>query len=201
MELNEKLQELRKKKGLTQEELAAALYVSRTAVSKWESGRGYPSIDSLKAIAKFFAVSIDELLSSEQLLAVAEEDHKQLRHRLQDLLFGLLDSGAALYFSLPLFRQESAGAVEAVSLMFLTQAAPYLKGAYIVLAAVMVLLGLLTLTLQTAPSRFWLRHKRPLSLAFHSAALLLFIISLQPYAAVFSFLLLGVKALFLLKRK
>ena len=48
MELNEKLQELRKQKGLTQENLAEVLCVSRTAISKWESGRGYPNIDSLK---------------------------------------------------------------------------------------------------------------------------------------------------------
>ena len=45
MEFSEKLQELRKSRNLTQEELAEALFVSRTAVSKWESGRGYPSID------------------------------------------------------------------------------------------------------------------------------------------------------------
>lgn len=56
MEFHEKLQELRKQRGMTQEELATALYVSRTAVSKWESGRGYPSIDSLKAISGFFGV-------------------------------------------------------------------------------------------------------------------------------------------------
>ena len=47
MEFHEKLQELRRQKGITQEELAQALYVSRAAVSKWESGRGYPNIDSL----------------------------------------------------------------------------------------------------------------------------------------------------------
>ena len=58
MEFNEKLRELRKQKGLTQEELAEAIYVSRTAISKWESGRGYPNIDSLKAIARVFSLSI-----------------------------------------------------------------------------------------------------------------------------------------------
>ena len=73
MEFGEKLQELRKKKGLTQEELAEALYVSRTAVSKWESGRGYPNIDSLKEISKFFSVSIDELLSGEKFLSIAKK--------------------------------------------------------------------------------------------------------------------------------
>jgi transcriptional regulator with XRE-family HTH domain len=59
MEFNEKLQNLRKQKGLTQDELADLLFVSRTAVSKWESGRGYPNIESLKAIAKLFSVTID----------------------------------------------------------------------------------------------------------------------------------------------
>ena len=47
MEFNEKLQKLRTNENLTQEELAEKLYVSRAAISKWESGRGYPSIDSL----------------------------------------------------------------------------------------------------------------------------------------------------------
>ena len=55
MEFHEKLQELRKSRGLTQEELAEALFVSRTAISKWESGRGYPSIDSLKEISRYFS--------------------------------------------------------------------------------------------------------------------------------------------------
>lgn len=76
MEFHEKLQELRKSRGLTQEELAEDLYVSRTAISKWELGRGYPSIDSLKEISKYFSVTIDDLLSSERLLLIAEKENK-----------------------------------------------------------------------------------------------------------------------------
>ena len=53
MEFHEKLQELRKQKNLTQEELSEILFVSRTAISKWVSGRGYPSIDSLKEISNY----------------------------------------------------------------------------------------------------------------------------------------------------
>ena len=76
MEFNEKLQELRKSRSLTQEELAEALFVSRTAISKWESGRGYPSLDSLKEISKFFSVSIDDLICSEEIISAAEDEKK-----------------------------------------------------------------------------------------------------------------------------
>ena len=76
MEFHEKLQELRRSRGLTQEELAEDLYVSRTAVSKWESGRGYPSIDSLKEISKYFSVTIDDLLSGDKLISIAEKENE-----------------------------------------------------------------------------------------------------------------------------
>ena len=101
MEFCEKLQELRKSRGLTQEELAEQLYVSRTAISKWESGRGYPSIDSLKAIAKYFSVSVDDLLSGDTVLAIAEEDRARREKRSRTLVFGLLDCSAGLLLFLP----------------------------------------------------------------------------------------------------
>ena len=85
MEFNIKLQELRKSRSLTQEELAAALYVSRTAVSKWESGRGLPGIDSLRAIAAYFGITIDELLSGDELLSLADNSAKKESH-LRDVM-------------------------------------------------------------------------------------------------------------------
>ena len=77
MEFHEKLQYLRKQHQWTQEQLAEKLYVSRTAVSKWESGRGYPSIDSLKEISRYFSVTIDDLICSDEMMTVAENDKKE----------------------------------------------------------------------------------------------------------------------------
>ena len=76
MEFHEKLQFLRKQHGLTQEQLAEKLYVSRTAVSKWELGKGYPNIESLKQLASVLEVSIDELLSGEELMTAAQEENR-----------------------------------------------------------------------------------------------------------------------------
>ena len=124
MEFNEKLQELRKQKGLTQEELAEALFVSRTAISKWESGRGYPNIDSLKAIAKFFGVTIDELLSGDELLTIAEEDTKQKESHFRDLVFGLLDCSIAMFFFLPFFGQKTNAIIQECHLYLLPKLHP-----------------------------------------------------------------------------
>ena len=62
MEFNEKLQQLRTGKNLTQEQLAEQLYVSRTAISKWESGKGYPNIESLKCIC-FDSLEVQQVRS------------------------------------------------------------------------------------------------------------------------------------------
>ena len=201
MEFHEKLQELRKQKGLTQEELAESLFVSRTAISKWESGRGYPNIDSLKALAKFFSVTIDELLSGEEVLTLAEEDQKQKETHLRDMVFGLLDLSAAIVFFVPFFGQKADGYVQAVSLLLLTEITPYLKAAYFLMAISMVAFGISTLVLQNYYGAFWVRNKSILSLLINTATVLLFIISSQPYAAVFVFAFLVIKVAMMIKKQ
>jgi transcriptional regulator with XRE-family HTH domain len=201
MEFNEKLQELRKQKGLTQEELAEVLFVSRTAVSKWESGRGYPNIDSLKAIAKFFGVTIDELLSGDELLTIAEEDTRQKENHFRDLVFGLLDCSIAMFFFLPFFGQKADTVIEEVSLLSLTKIAPYLRFLYFAVVIGMIGSGLAMLALQNCQTAFWARNKRMLSLATNAAGVLLFIISSQPYAAAFLFIFLAIKVFMLIKRQ
>ena len=201
MEFNEKLQELRKQKGLTQEELAASLYVSRTAISKWESGRGYPNIESLKAIAKFFSVTVDELLSSGEVLTIAEENQKQTEKRFRDLAFGLLDLCMSLLLFLPLFAISDGCMIYEASLLALGVVSLYLKVAYFAVVIAMCITGILTLALQKYSAVLWMKAKGKISLALGVIAVLLFIVSKQPYAAVFAFALLAIKALMLIKRR
>ena len=201
MELNEKLQELRKQKGLTQEELAEALYISRTAISKWESGRGYPNIDSLKAIAKYFSVSVDDLLSGEELLTVAEEEIKQTNSNFYDLLSGLLDLSVILLLFLPLFAQRTDSGVQEVSLLELTSVSAYLRFAYFDFVSSSAIWGLLTLALQNCTRLFWVRIKWKVSVLLNVIGILLFVISLQVYGAVLMVVFLAIKSCLLLKNR
>lgn len=199
MEFNKKLQELRKQKGLTQEELAEKLYVSRAAISKWESGRGYPSIDSLKLIARFFSVTVDELLSSNEILTIAEKSQKQNKEHTCNLIFGLLDICMALLLFLPFFATNNGEIINESSLLSINGISLYLKISYIAIVAIMCILGILTLILQGSSAPIWLKLKAKASLLFSVVAVLLFIISRQPYAASFAFSLLMIKIIMLIK--
>jgi transcriptional regulator with XRE-family HTH domain len=200
MELNEKLQALRKQKGLTQEALAAALYVSRAAVSKWESGRGYPSIDSLKAIAVFFGITIDQLLSGDELLTIAEEDTREQNMRFRTVVSGLLDCSAVLFLFLPLLGQKTNGIIQSVSLLSLTAATPYLRITYWTAVIGLIAWCICTLVQKNMRHPFWDKHKYTVSLILNAVALLLFIISLQPYAAALLFVFLSIKVFLLLQQ-
>ncbi len=201
MEFNEKLQELRKRRGITQEELAGALYVSRTAVSKWESGRGVPNIESLKTISKYFSVSIDELLSGEEILTIADEDNRRKQIHTRDMIFGLLDCSLVMFLFLPFFGQRGDGAVREVSLLSLTGISPYIRILYIVVVTMIVLMGILTLALQNSTSVFWEKYRCGISVGLSAIATACFIMTLQPYAATFTFFFLAIKSLMLIKRQ
>ena len=201
MEFNKKLQELRKQKGLTQEELAKALFVSRTAVSKWESGKGYPSIDSLKAISALFSVSVDQLLSNEELLTAAEEDSIQKRKQLKTLVFALMDISCILLFFMPFFAQRTDQTISEVSLLSLTEIAAYTKASYIAVVAAAVVFGVISLALQNSSKSLWNKTCCTLSLILNISGVLLFITGLQPYAAVFLLVIAIIKAIIIIKKQ
>lgn len=200
MEFHEKLQELRKQKNLTQEELSEILFVSRTAISKWESGRGYPSIDSLKAIADFFGVTIDELLSNRELICVAEKDsHKKTQH-MCDLVFGLIDCSVGMLFFIPLFGQQEGDIIRQVSLLSLQEPSLFIKPIYLAIILLTVACGIATLALQNCSYFIWIKAKTALSMVLTTVSVVIFIASLEPYVAFFTFILLIIKGVLLLKR-
>ena len=72
MTFGEKLKEARKEAGLSQEQLAQELSVSRSAVAKWESDKGMPDVNNLKAISQLLDVSVDYLLDEDEKLSFNE---------------------------------------------------------------------------------------------------------------------------------
>lgn len=194
MEFNQKLQELRKQKGLTQEELAEMLFVSRAAVSKWESGRGWPSIDSLKAISSLFSVSIDDLLSSDQLLTIAEKDSIEKQNHLRELVCCVLDISSAILLFMPFFGQRNGEIINPVSLISLTDISPLIKSIFFITITSIIINGIVS-------ALFKYRNKYIISTVINILAVMVFILSPQPYAAALLFIFLAIKVLILTKKQ
>ena len=74
VEFGKKVKQVREERGMTQQALAEKLYVTRQAVSRWERGARYPELLTAKKIAKILNVSLDELLSGEELKENIEKE-------------------------------------------------------------------------------------------------------------------------------
>ena len=200
MEFNQKLQELRKSKELTQEELAEALFVSRTAVSKWESGRGYPSIDSLKELSRFFSVTIDELIGPDEILSAAENEKKTFADRYISLLCGALDILTAVLLFLPVFG-NGGDPPAAVSLFGLTGVSSWVRIVFFVVIGVTILNGICGVILARSVDPLRNRHRLVTGAVLSVVCVAVFLATKQPYAGILCFALLVVKGFLLIQRK
>ena len=201
MEFNEKLQKLRTNENLTQEELAEKLYVSRAAISKWESGRGYPSIDSLKAIAKYFHITIDELIGSEEIVDLAEQDMKSSNKKYTALICGILDCLTLLLFFLPVFGNGGKTEGESVSLLAMTGAGLWLKIVFISVIGMTILNGFCGVIISNFDKPAWNKHRVVTGVILSILGTMLFILSRQPYAGVFYLCILVIKGILVIKSK
>lgn len=195
MEFHEKLQELRKNKGLTQEELAEALYVSRTAISKWESGRGYPSIDSLKQLSAYFSISIDDLLSGEKLILIAEKENKSNIRNVCHLLMGMTDLLSILLIVLPLYPKTINGFVYSVNLWVYTETALYNRMVYWGLFLALIALGICKIMQTQLHVEKGNTIITNFSFALSIVAVLYLVLAREAYAATLTILLLLIKTL------
>ena len=199
MEFGEKIQKLRNEKKWTQEQLAEKLYVSRTAVSKWESGKGYPNIDSLKDIAKLFNKTIDELLSSEEIIDIAKKENTTNIKRTNNLIYGLLDIISILFIFLPLYAQETESFVYSVSLMSTNDISNIIKISYIVILSTLSLIGIAELILNFIDNRRTQRIVNIISLIVESISILFFAMSRQTYLTAIIFIILIIKITVIIK--
>ena len=200
MEFNEKLQELRKSRSMTQEELAESLFVSRTAVSKWESGRGYPSIDSLKEISRFFSVTIDDLICSDEMITVAENDKKEFASKYISLICNALDILLAILLFIPAFGNGPASP-ETVSLFGLSRIAPWLKTVFVVIISITILNGICGAIIAHFNKSVWNRHRLVTGVVLSILSVTVFIATRQPYAGIICFAFLVIKVFLIAKVK
>ena len=200
MEFNEKLQELRKNKGMTQEELAEALYVSRTAISKWESGRGYPNIDSLKEISRYFSITIDELICSDEMITVAENEKKELISKYISLICNALDILTAILLFIPAFG-NGTDTPDTVSLFALNEINPWVKVVFVVIIGAMILNGICGVIIANFNKPKWNNHRLITGIVLSILSVAIFIVTRQPYAGIFCFAFLVIKGFLLIKMR
>lgn len=200
MEFSEKLQELRKSRSMTQEELAEALFVSRTAISKWESGRGYPSIDSLKEISRFFSVTIDDLICSDEMITVAENDKKEFVSKYISFICNALDILLAILLFIPAFGNGSATS-ETVSLLGLSGITPWLKTVFVVILGITILNGICGVIIANLNKPAWNRHRLVTGVVLSILSVTVFIVTRQPYAGIVCFAFLVIKGFLIAKVK
>ncbi len=103
VEFGEKLKQVREERGLTQQSLAECLYVTRQAVSRWECGARYPDLLTAKKVATVLNVSLDELLSGEELTEGVEKEpvlEKTIESILQTILYAM---ATMIYLLLSIF--------------------------------------------------------------------------------------------------
>lgn len=105
MKFNERLLNLRKKNGWSQEELGYKIGVSRQTISKWESGQTTPELEKLKNLAKIFEISVDELINEENILnetniTIEEENQKNSSKKKSKLFNYIKVISSLLFFSI-----------------------------------------------------------------------------------------------------
>lgn len=199
MELHEKLQELRKNKGLTQEELARILHVSRTAISKWESGRGYPSIDSLKEISRYFSISIDDLLSSEKLLSIAEKENQSNIQTVCDLLFGVVDLCTFMLILLPLYPNAVEGFFYSVNLLVYAEVTSIHRVIYWCFYIALMVVGFVKILLTKLKVEKGHTVMTGISMLLSFFTVLFLAMAREAYAITLAFVLLVMKGVILFK--
>lgn len=103
MEFSEKLRELRQSKGVSQATLAEAIFISRSAVAKWENGLGLPSEESLLHLCTYFGISKEELLPDQSSAETLVEKNRTIENQSRVIIGFACGAGLGLFLLAFLF--------------------------------------------------------------------------------------------------
>ena len=188
MRLSEKIKKIRNDNKFTQEQFAEKMLVSRTAVSKWENDTCYPSIDSLKYMSEVFNISLDELMSNEEMLDIVKTEKYSNASKYNSLLFCVLDMIRIIFVFLPLYSFKTNDFVYSVSLFNSNDLGFLLK-------FVLLILGIIELILNRRKCNNVLNK---ISLLFDIVSIFIILFINQPYLVALMFFVFVVKVVMLL---
>ena len=194
LELSKNIKQIRNDNKLTQEQFAEKMLVSRTAVSKWENGTCYPSIDSLKYMSQTFNISLDKLLSSEEILEIAKTENQSNISEYNSLLFCLLDIVRIIFIFLPLYSYKTNDFIYSVSLLNSNDLGTTLKIVFMLIFIMFLILGIIELIFNFKGNNK-LINKISIFLDVTSIFVLLF--TKQPYVIALMFVILIIKTIML----
>ena len=190
MELSKKIKKIRNDNKLTQEQFAEKMLVSRTAVSKWEIGACYPSIDSLKYMAKMFNVSLDKLLSSEEILEIVKIENQNNISKYNGLLFCLLDIVRIIFIFLPLYSYKTNDFVYSVSLFNSNDLGLLLKIVFMLIYIMFLVLGIIELIFNYKGNN---RLINKISMLLDGISIFVLLFTKQPYVIALMFVIFIIK--------
>ena len=194
MELSKKIKQIRNDNKLTQEQFAEKMLVSRTAVSKWENGTCYPSIDSLKYMSQTFNVSLDKLLSSEEILEIAKTENQSNISKYNSLLFCLLDVVRIIFVFLPLYSYKTNDFIYSVSLFHSNDLGSTLKIVFLLIYIIFLILGIIELIFNYKGNN---RLLNKISLFLDVISIFVLLFTKQPYVIALMFVIFIIKTIML----
>ena len=194
MELSKKIKQIRNENKLTQEQFAEKMLVSRTAVSKWENGTCYPSIDSLKYMSKIFNVSLDKLLSSEEILEIAKTENQSNISKYNSLLFCLLDIVRIIFIFLPLYSYKTNDFVYSVTLFNSNDLGTTLKIIFVLIFIIFLVLGIVELIFNFKGNN---RLINRMSMFLDIISIFVLLFTKQPYVIALMFIIFVIKIIML----
>ena len=194
MELSKKIKQIRNENKLTQEQFAEKMLVSRTAVSKWENGTCYPSIDSLKYMSQTFKISLDKLLSNEEILEIAKIENQSNISKYNSLLFCLLDIIRIVFIFLPLYSYKTNDFIYSVSLFNSNDLNSTLKIIFMLIFIIFLALGIIELIFNYKGNN---RFLNKISIFLDVISIFVLLFTKQPYVIALMFVIFIIKTIML----